>query len=239
MNDVLVRRPTMARFRSLFGSSFGHSVLRCLEYERLEKLGLSGRVLDFGGGLRTNYSARIGSWGREPGGYQYESANIDAGTKPTYLIRPGTALPVPDSSFDAVLSLNTLEHVYELDFALAQLHRVLKSGGRLVIVVPFIFRVHGHPDDYTRGTPSFWMRRLSEMGFTGVIIEALVWGPFSTGQSVSGIPGPLKGLRSRVALLLDVLHASRRRSADASITVPQDHQFASAPLAYFIEATKP
>ncbi len=239
MNDVLVRRPTMARFRALFGSNPGHSVLRCLEYERLEELGLSGRVLDFGGGLHTNYSTRVPSWGREPGGYQYESANIDPGTEPTYLIRPGAPLPVPDDSFDAVLSLNTLEHVYELDFALMQLRRVLKPGGRLILVVPFIFRVHGHPDDYTRGTASFWVRRLSEMEFSNVEIEALVWGPFSTGQSVSGIPGPFKKLRSRVALLLDVVYGALRRSAGVSVSVPQDHPFVSAPLAYFILATRP
>jgi SAM-dependent methyltransferase len=239
MNDVLFRRPTMARYRKLFAANPGHSVLRCLEYERLQELGLSGRVLDFGGGAHTNYSSRIASWGREPGGYQYESANIDAATEPTYLIRPGAPLPVPDGSFDAVISLNTLEHVYELESTLAQFHRVLSSGGRLVLVVPFIFRVHGHPNDYTRGTPSFWTRKLPETGFADVKVEALVWGPFSSGQSVSGIPGPLKGLRSRAALLLDVLHAARRKVAGSTISVPQDHNFVAAPLGYFIQAIKP
>lgn len=238
MNEVFFRRPTMARFRALFGSRPRHSVLRSLEYERLAELELSGRVLDFGGGSRTNYSAHVPSWGREPGGYQYESANIDPGTRPTYLIRPDAPLPVSDGSFDAVLSLNTLEHVYELDFALAELHRVLKPGGRLVIVVPFIFRVHGHPDDYTRGTPNFWTRRLSEVGFSDVKVEALAWGPFSTGQSVSGIPGPLKALRSRIALLLDVMYAVWRNGAEGTVSVQQDHRFVSAPLGYFIQAEK-
>ena len=155
MNEVLVRRPTMARFRALFGSNPSHSVLRSLEYERLAELQLSGRVLDFGGGTRTNYSKQLSSWGRKPHSYEYESANIDPATSPTYLVQPGESLPVPDGSYDAVLSLNTLEHVYEHQLALKEFQRVLKVGGRLVIVVPFIFRVHGHPDDYTRGTPSY------------------------------------------------------------------------------------
>jgi len=115
----------------------------------------------------------------------------------------------------------------------------LKPGGRLVLVVPFIFRVHGHPDDYTRGTPSFWMRRLTHHLFCDVTIEALNWGPFSTAQTVSGLPGPFKGLRRRSALLLDILHAVWRKDAGTTHTVAQDHETCAAPLAYFVEATKP
>jgi len=239
MTEVLVRRPSMARYRALFGASADQSILRCLEYERLAELRLTGRVLDFGGGRRTNYASQIPRWGLSRDEFIYEAANIDPNTEPTYLLAPGGPLPVADASFDAALSLNTLEHVYEFDAALAELNRVLKPGGRLVLVVPFIFRVHGHPDDYTRGTPSFWTRRLTQHLFCGVTIEALNWGPFSTAQSVSGLPGPFKGLRRRSALLLDVLYAIWRKDAGTTHTVPQDHETCAAPLAYFIEATKP
>lgn len=46
---------------------------------------------------------------------------------------PATALPVEDSSFDAALSVQALEFVEDVDAALAELHRVLRPGGRLVV----------------------------------------------------------------------------------------------------------
>ena len=44
-----------------------------------------------------------------------------------------TALPVPDAAFDAAMSVQVLEYVADLDTALAELHRALRPGGRLVI----------------------------------------------------------------------------------------------------------
>ena len=44
-----------------------------------------------------------------------------------------TALPVPDAVFDAALSVQVLEYVADVDAALAELQRVLRPGGRLVV----------------------------------------------------------------------------------------------------------
>ncbi len=44
-----------------------------------------------------------------------------------------TALPVEDDGFDAALSVQVLEYVAEIPAALAELRRVLRPGGRLVI----------------------------------------------------------------------------------------------------------
>ena len=43
------------------------------------------------------------------------------------------ALPVPDGAFDAALSVQVLEYVADPDAALAELHRALRPGGRLVV----------------------------------------------------------------------------------------------------------
>ena len=44
-----------------------------------------------------------------------------------------TGLPVPDGSFDAALTVQVLEYVEDVDAALAELHRVLRPGGRALV----------------------------------------------------------------------------------------------------------
>jgi arsenite methyltransferase len=45
-----------------------------------------------------------------------------------------TALPVADSEFDAAISVQVLEYVADVDRALAEMHRVLRPGGRALVV---------------------------------------------------------------------------------------------------------
>ena len=47
-----------------------------------------------------------------------------------------TRLTYPDASFDLVLTSETLEHVPDLDAALAEIRRVLVPGGRHLFTVP-------------------------------------------------------------------------------------------------------
>jgi SAM-dependent methyltransferase len=58
-----------------------------------------------------------------------------------------TRLTYPNRSFDLVLTSETLEHVPDLAAALAEVRRVLVSGGRHVFTVPLL---PGVPQTYTR-----------------------------------------------------------------------------------------
>jgi len=49
-----------------------------------------------------------------------------------------THLTYPDSSFDMVLTSETLEHVPDLQAALKEIHRVLAPGGRHVFTIPVL-----------------------------------------------------------------------------------------------------
>ena len=58
----------------------------------------------------------------------------------------GERMPLPDASFDAVMSIETLEHVADEARTLAEIRRVLQPGGTLVLSVPnkwWIFETHG------------------------------------------------------------------------------------------------
>jgi SAM-dependent methyltransferase len=209
-----------------------------LEYERLSRLELTGRILDFGGGSKSNYSEELRFWGDPQQGYVYESANIDPKTDPTYLLHQDGKIPVESEYYDAVISLNTLEHVYGLSDTFDEIRRVLKTGRRLIFIVPFIFRVHGHPDDYMRGTPSFWYKFLITHGFEKIKIEALNWGPFSTALTISGLPGPFKALRRNLALLMDIVYSARQYGQDITSNEQQDSPICSASLGYFVQTLK-
>lgn len=228
--------PSWSRLRKLFGRDSELSVLRALEYELMGQMRFSGRILDFGGGSNANYRELMRRWTT---GCAYETANIDGAIRPTHLIRPGQPLPIADDSYDFVITLNTLEHVYEIEATLTELLRVLIPGGQLVATVPFLFRIHGHPDDFLRGTPSWWARTLCRIGFGHIAIAPLLWGPLSTGLSVSGIPGPFKRWRMQLALTLDMLHARRHCPDQLHYSGELAQIVCNSPLGFLITARKP
>ena len=49
----------------------------------------------------------------------------------------GTDIPLADESVDAVVAINVLEHIPDDVLALAEVFRVLRPGGRAVIVIPY------------------------------------------------------------------------------------------------------
>jgi SAM-dependent methyltransferase len=61
-------------------------------------------------------------------------------------------IPFPDETFDLAVSTEMLEHCPEPWKVASEAHRVLKPGGRLVLTTPFVYVVHGWPNDYYRYT---------------------------------------------------------------------------------------
>jgi SAM-dependent methyltransferase len=62
-------------------------------------------------------------------------------------------LPQPDASVGTVLAMNTLEHVPRFWLGMAEIQRVLRSDGVLLVSCPFYFHIHSFPSDYWRFTP--------------------------------------------------------------------------------------
>lgn len=82
-------------------------------------------------------------------------------------------LPFADATFDAVLCIQTLEHVPEPARVLAEFARVLRPEGKLYLSAPQSWHEHQQPHDYYRYT-SFGLRYLLEKaGFEVETMQAL------------------------------------------------------------------
>ena len=84
----------------------------------------------------------------------------------------GEVWPVADNSVDFVLATETLEHVFDSRGFLGQARRCLKSGGAMLLTVPFAARWHFIPYDYWRFTPSSLQLLLEACGFSEVRVYA-------------------------------------------------------------------
>jgi SAM-dependent methyltransferase len=78
----------------------------------------------------------------------------------------GERWPVETDSFEAVFATETLEHVENPALFLSEAHRALKSGGWLMLTVPFSYRWHFIPQDYWRYTPASLRTALTQAEFT-------------------------------------------------------------------------
>ena len=80
-------------------------------------------------------------------------------------------LSFQDNCFDALICSELLEHVADPPTVLRETHRVLKRGGTLMICVPFLYPIHGDPEDFGRYTDSYWKATLDTTGFRIINIE--------------------------------------------------------------------
>lgn len=62
-------------------------------------------------------------------------------------------LPFDDASVGTVLAFSTFEHVPRFWKGFAEIERVLRPDGALVVSCPFYFHIHGFPHDFWRFTP--------------------------------------------------------------------------------------
>jgi SAM-dependent methyltransferase len=59
---------------------------------------------------------------------------------------------IRDATYDFIVCTEVLEHTLQPFAAVAELHRMLKPGGKLFVSVPFNFRIHGPLPDCWRFT---------------------------------------------------------------------------------------
>ena len=125
---------------------------------------LTGKVLDLGCGSQP-YRGLFGN-------AQYVGMELDTeqnrAAKPADVFYDGRTIPFADEWFDGLLCTQVLEHVPTPDGLLAEMRRVLRPGGLLLLTVPFVWEEHEKPWDFARYT-SFGVRDLLERNGLDVV----------------------------------------------------------------------
>jgi SAM-dependent methyltransferase len=95
---------------------------------------------------------------------QYVNLDILLHLKPD-LIATTLHLPFKDMTFDAASCLVVLEYVEEPGNALRDIYRVLRPGGVLLTVTPFLWEFHPSPNDFFRYTHEGMISLMQKAGF--------------------------------------------------------------------------
>jgi ubiquinone/menaquinone biosynthesis C-methylase UbiE len=79
-------------------------------------------------------------------------------------------LPYKDESVDMIYCDSVLEHLYDPNKAVLEMFRVLKNGGKIFAITPFLQPYHGYPFHYQNYTITGHKRLFESKGFS--IIES-------------------------------------------------------------------
>jgi len=129
----------------------------------------SGHALDLGGGAGALKEIL------EQKGYQYLNAEIQRRkTVASLVLTDAHNLPFKDGVFALVVSNDSLEHFLRPQEVVAEVGRVLATGGQFIIHVPFLQPFHGN--DTYRYTPVGLRYLLSDVaGLEIVSLESPLW----------------------------------------------------------------
>ena len=148
------------------------------------------------------------------------------------LRKPCDRCPFKDSCFDTVLLSDVLEHIPNPEILIAEVARILRSGGCTVIGVPFLYYLHETPHDFNRYT-RYQLERLLKNA--GLKVEQL--------EEVGGSPEVLadimsKTLSSRPRIAATFVAAAEWLLNRELVRRVSDRTRANFPLAYLAVARK-
>jgi SAM-dependent methyltransferase len=101
-----------------------------------------GRILHLGTGegdydpMLTRFADEVDACDINPDDIEFARARNATVDRLRYWVQDGHALDFPDAHFDAVVSVDVIEHVADPALLVREIARVLKPGGRAVITAP-------------------------------------------------------------------------------------------------------
>ena len=139
------------------GTAWRRSNWKFLDQE-VKKLPQEALILDVGAGH--------GDFADIFEGRKYYSLDIVPYAEVDLVCDLGQTIPFKPATFDVVVLMNVLEHVYENRGLIQNISKILKSGGKIILTVPFLLKVHQAPFDFSRYTPYYLENLAKDAGLT-------------------------------------------------------------------------
>jgi len=214
----------MNYFKILFSNN---SILRILQKENFKNYDLFGDCLEFG----ANKKISRNFLDYKSLKYKTFFSNIDNGPKKFIKIDLQKKIN-HRKKYDNIVFFNVLEHLSETNRSIKNINLLLKKNGMLVGSTPFLYRVHGAPNDYHRFTKSSLELILKYNKFKKIEVKELGLGPFLASFSI--LRGYLKFLPGIYQVLLILIIILDKIIESLSKTKPNKIY----PIGYIFSAKK-
>lgn len=145
-------------------------------------------------------------------------------------------LPIESAVADTVVSLSVMEHLCEPQTMLNEAYRILKSGGVMVLQVPWQWWIHEAPYDFFRYTPYGLMYMFEKAGFVDVVVDPqsgffTMWLLKMNYFSLRFVRGPMPLRRLIKACLMPIWYAGQLLAPTLD---KLDHNWAAETSGYFV-----
>ena len=147
----------------------GYTMCRSFMDLEAETFNLKGEVLDAGSkSTNASYYKHI-----DTSNAKIIFSDINAKDNTILKLNFEEPLQVNSESFDTVIAMNLLEHIFNYHLFLTEVNRILRKGGMLVGCVPFLIPYHADPDDYFRYTHTTINKILKDAGFKNIEVNTI------------------------------------------------------------------
>ena len=213
----------MNYFKLIFSNN---SILRILQNEEFKRYKITGKSIEFG----ANFNIERNFLKEKSKKYQTIFSNVKK--KKNFLYLNLQKKIKHKKKYNNVIIFNVLEHLPDINFALKNLNSLLKKNGNIIGSTPFIYRIHGAPNDYCRYTHDYIKLSLKKNKFKNIKIRELGLGPFLASYSL--LRGYLKYLPIIYQVLLLIVLIIDRL---IYLFMKNDHK-KIYPIGYIFSATK-
>jgi SAM-dependent methyltransferase len=146
------------------------------------------RILDIGSGAG-NMAHHLAHYGEVIGlDYNPRPLAVAHSRGLTVLRSSGDQLPIADASIDLVALLDTIEHIPDEFAVLAEVERVLKPGGKVIITVPALMWLWSYNDDINAHQRRYTAEELRQkLALSGLDVHRMSYNNFFLFPPVAAI----------------------------------------------------
>ena len=158
-----------------------YSPLRIFQIIESNKIFIKGKSLEFGAykDQKRNFSNHL----KGEKNFQYTNLKKDKKNN-IQEANLNKKLKFKSNYYQNLVIFNVLEHLNSPTKSLKELNRILKKGGLLIGSTPFLYQVHGAPNDYLRFTTDYLIYEFKKKNFKAIYVKELGYGPFLAAFSI-------------------------------------------------------